>query len=237
MANQLFKNFPELQYTLNTGKIITVKDFFRKGAIEQESVNSFIEYSTYELLDGERPDVVATKLYGDGELHWTIFLVNQLDNYYDWHMDGETFERYINEKFMGQTITAINISDIISSTGKFLIGERVTTNTGTVGNVIDVDGQKKQLVVSGVFQAGDIVTGATSGKSFTIQTVKEHKDDVDYFINSDKVIRNFGGSGWTEVSHYDAEWTLNENRRKIKVIRPNKIKRVVAEFERVMSNG
>ena len=33
MANQFFKNFPEIQYTLNTGKIITIKDFFRKSAL------------------------------------------------------------------------------------------------------------------------------------------------------------------------------------------------------------
>ena len=61
MANKFFTNFPEIQYTLNTGKIITIKDFFRKGSIQQEAVNNYIEYETYELTDGERPDVVAAK--------------------------------------------------------------------------------------------------------------------------------------------------------------------------------
>ena len=42
MSNQLFKNFPEIQYTLSTGKIVTIKDFFRKSTIEQDSVNSVI---------------------------------------------------------------------------------------------------------------------------------------------------------------------------------------------------
>ena len=30
MAQEYFKNFPEMQYTLSDGKIITIKDFFRK---------------------------------------------------------------------------------------------------------------------------------------------------------------------------------------------------------------
>ena len=103
MANQFFKNFPEIQYTLNTGKIITIKDFFRKSSVEQDAVNDLVEYSYYELLDGERPDVVASKLYGDGDLHWTFFLVNDFTNYYDWFMDNATFEAYLDEKYQGQS--------------------------------------------------------------------------------------------------------------------------------------
>ena len=128
MANQFFKNFPEIQYTLNTGKIITIKDFFRKSSVEQDAVNDLVEYSYYELLDGERPDVVASKLYGDGDLHWTFFLVNDFTNYYDWFMDNATFETYLDEKYQGQVLNATVSSDIVSGTGKFLIGEVVTSD-------------------------------------------------------------------------------------------------------------
>ena len=47
--------------------------FFRKSKIEQESVNSIIDYQFYELKDGERPDIVAHRLYGSSKLHWTFF--------------------------------------------------------------------------------------------------------------------------------------------------------------------
>jgi len=97
MSNQLFKNFPEIQYTLSTGKIVTIKDFFRKSTIEQESVNSVISYTFYEIQDGERPDVVADRLYGDSDLHWTFFLVNEMDNYYQWYKDQVTFETILKK--------------------------------------------------------------------------------------------------------------------------------------------
>ena len=67
MANKLFQNFPTMQYTLNNGKIITIKDFFRKAKIESASLDSIIEYQYYEILEGERPDIVASKLYGDSD--------------------------------------------------------------------------------------------------------------------------------------------------------------------------
>ena len=69
MANQIFKNFPNIQYTLNTGKIVTIKDFFRKAKVETSALDSVIEYQYYEILEGERPDIVAAKLYGDSVIY------------------------------------------------------------------------------------------------------------------------------------------------------------------------
>ena len=68
MANQYFENFPTTQYKLSNGKWITIKDFFRKSKIDQAALNNVIDYEYYELTDGERPDVVATKLYGNGDI-------------------------------------------------------------------------------------------------------------------------------------------------------------------------
>ena len=40
MANKLFEKFPSIQYTLNTGKIVTIKDFFRKAKVETRALDS-----------------------------------------------------------------------------------------------------------------------------------------------------------------------------------------------------
>ena len=83
MANQYFKNFPEIQYTLSDGKIVYIKDFFRKSKIDQEAVAAITDYEKYYIKDGERPDVLADKFYGNSDLHWVFFMVNDLENYYD----------------------------------------------------------------------------------------------------------------------------------------------------------
>ena len=50
MADKFFTNFPEIQYRMNDGKVIYIKDFFRKSKIEQESVSSIVEYSTFQTV-------------------------------------------------------------------------------------------------------------------------------------------------------------------------------------------
>ena len=52
-------------------KVVFIKDFFRKSKIEK-SVSSIIDYTKYNLKF-ERPDVLATNLYNNADLHWTFF--------------------------------------------------------------------------------------------------------------------------------------------------------------------
>ena len=99
MAQEFFKNFPEMQYKLDSGKIITIKDFFRKSNIQGTAREAVINYTYHELQEGDRPDVLASKLYGNGDLHWIFFMVNDLNNYYDWWKDQSTFQQYIEKKY------------------------------------------------------------------------------------------------------------------------------------------
>lgn len=243
----MFQNFPELEYTLNTGKVITIKDFFRKAKIETSSLDSIIEYQYYEILDGERPDVVATKLYGDGDLHWTFFLVNDFDNYYDWHMDLTTFEIYMNAKFPGQTINARLSTDIVSSASKFLVGETLTSNLGKTAKITRVEPSYNRISIEGsdtfvtpVYPDTETVTGTRSGKSFEIESVTEHRDAACYYKNAAGDRRNYPDTAnppvWTAVSHYTEEYDENETNRRIKIISPSKIGTVLREFERIMSD-
>jgi len=236
MSNQLFKNFPEIQYTLSTGKIVTIKDFFRKSMIEQDAVNSVISYTYYEIQDGERPDVVADRLYGDSELHWTFFLVNDMDNYYQWHKDNVTFEKYINEMYPEYWLIASDSTDIVSSSSKWLLGEIIESGSQK-GNVISVQPTFNRIgVAGGSWNANDVVTGKVSGKSFTVSSVVNGPDGIDHYVNSEGHKRNNLTTGFTPVTYYTHDYEQNETNRKIKVIRPEYIRRVVSEFEKVMAS-
>jgi len=237
MANQLFQNFPKLQYKLSDGKIVTIRDFFRKARIEQATIPSLTNYTYYEILEGERPDVVAAKLYGDSDLHWKLFLVNEYTNYYEWYLDQESFELFMDEKYPGQALIASNYSDIIDADNKFVLGEKITTPSGKEGRIIKIEPLHKRICTAAdSFVNGEVVTGAISGKSFTIQSAIWERDSVSHYENADGLKRNHAGDGWSQVSKFDHEYEHNEEKRKIKVIRPEFIKRVVSEFERVMKN-
>ena len=236
MSNQLFKNFPEIQYTLSTGKIVTIKDFFRKSTIEQESVNSVISYTFYEIQDGERPDVVADRLYGDSDLHWTFFLVNDMDNYYQWYKDQTTFENQLKEMYPEYWLISNRSTDIVSKNDKWLLGEIIETSQQS-GNVISVQPTFNRIgVAGGSWNVNDVVTGKVSGKSFTVSSVVSGPDGIDHYVNSEGLRRNTIDTGFTPVTYYTHDYEVNETNRKIKVIRPEYIRRVVSEFEKVMAS-
>ena len=239
MASQFFQNFPEIQYQLD-GKVIYIKDFFRKSRIEQDAVNSIIEYNYYELEEGERPDIAATKLYGNGDLHWTFFLVNDFQNYYDWFKDVTSFESYISKKYPGQIAIASQSTDIVARktsvgdvSNKSLLGEKVTSVSGE-GRVILVEPEHNRIAIDGEgFVANETITGKVSTKSFTPTSVIDHKDGVAYYKNG-SLRKNTESSGYTSVTNYDDEYEKNEAKRKIKIISPVIINNVVSRFEKVM---
>jgi hypothetical protein len=259
MSNKLFENFPSIQYTLNTGEIVRVKDFFRKAKVEAKALDSIIEYQYYEILEGERPDIVASKIYGDGDLHWTFWLVNDWDNYYDWFMDYQTFENYMAEKFQGQNLIVENSSDIVTTPtydttlvstdnplghkhdNKILIGETLTSGTKEV-SVLSVDPTFNRVVVQGdSIEANDVMVSKTNlnlgtNLSFTVESVSDAKDGVHHYKDSVGNRRTYGGTGYTAVTHYTEEYEENELKRQIKIIRPQRIRRVLREFERIMSD-
>tara|TARA_Y100000361_G_scaffold121013_1_gene112827 strand:- start:673 stop:1383 length:711 start_codon:yes stop_codon:yes gene_type:complete len=235
MSSRYFQNFPEITYKLNDGKVIKIKDFFRKSKIEQEAVKELISYNKYELTDGERPDVVAARIYNDQNLHWTFLLVNDIENYYDWHKDNQTFERYINKKFPGQLAIGTQSTDILTSSSKFLMGEKVTS-VSSEGRIIEVSPLEKRICIEdGNFVANELITGSVSGKSFTPTSVINQQDGVKYYKNADGLKRNTELSGYSSVTFYEDEFNLNEEKRTINYIEPQIMPAILKKFNEVMS--
>jgi len=244
MSNKLYENFPTIPYRLSNGKLVTIKDFFRKAKISSFSMSSVVDYEYYELSEGDRPDVVATKLYGDGDLHWVLFLVNDMENYYDWYLSSEEFENHIDSFYKGQYLTFANREDVVQypnfdnqgnllNTRKYLLGEKVTTLKGT-GHILEVDPLNKRVrVESSLWESGETLVG--KNKSSQIVSVIEPRDVISHYENSEGMKTNVPTSGYSSVSLWQREFDLNEEKRKIKIIKPSSISRVITEFEKLMS--
>ncbi len=57
-------------------------------------------FDTYDVKEGETPEIIAHKLYGDSELHWVIMLINDItDRYHQWPMNTPQFLAFINDKY------------------------------------------------------------------------------------------------------------------------------------------
>ena len=57
-------------------------------------------FDKYDVKEGEKPEDVAFKWFGDPELHWVILMTNNVtDRYYDWPMNQAQFAEYLDDKY------------------------------------------------------------------------------------------------------------------------------------------
>jgi len=96
-----FDRFPLLAYDVagnenykllpNILKRVKLRSGLRSG--------SFL-FDSYDVQDGERPEDIAFKLYGDAELHWIVLMTNNVtDRYYQWPLTQPQFQEHLTDKY------------------------------------------------------------------------------------------------------------------------------------------
>ncbi len=192
MAQGFFKHIPNIQYDFKSdGKFYQAKDLFRKVSVWNHLQEGITGYSYYRITEGERPDVVAAKLYGDSTLYWLFWLVNEnLQDHNDWPKSQQLFQKFLDRKYPGKCLVASNSTDIVTSTNKFTLGEKVSQSSTAYGFVTEVNPTHNRITVqiptasTDSFTAGATVTGASSEKSFTISSVQNERDAINHYLDS-----------------------------------------------------
>ena len=236
MAQKYFKHFPTINFDVkNDGNLIQAKDIFRNIRVSSDAEDAITGYEYYYINDQDRPDVLASKLYGDATLYWLFWMVNdQFAIYNDWPKSQSILDKFINRKYSGKALVANQQSDIVSSSdSKFLQGEKVVGSTSSAfGFVTKIDPTNKQLIlndVQGVFQDGETVTGSQSTKSFTLSSVRNFSDSPHHYVNSDG--NKTTSETTTMVTNSEYEQTLNDSKRNIRYIKVDFIPQLLREFK------
>ena len=96
-----FDAFPVIPYDAKGDlNFKDVTNLLRRVGMRAKLKSNTLLYDTYDVKEGETPEMIAHKLYGDPELHWIILLVNDItDRYHQWPMTGGQFLDYINDKY------------------------------------------------------------------------------------------------------------------------------------------
>ena len=67
-----------------------------------EALVGVCEFEKHIIVDGETPEILAHKFYGDSELHWIILYGNgsKFQNpYYDWPMTNYDLNKFVAKKY------------------------------------------------------------------------------------------------------------------------------------------
>lgn len=227
-----FQKFPQTVYTLdNRSSVQIVTNITLRMKISDEIANNFSGYDLYDIIDGETPESLAFQFYGDANLHWIILHANEiLDPRFDWVLSTNDLYQYALNKYdrvngihhfedSNGNITNGNVSLTVSTITGFAQGAAITSNVdNNIGYVTSIPDSSTLVVraTKGSFQTGDQLILA-SNSSFRSN------------VTASTVL-----SG-TPITNLAFEEEQNEARRRIKIIKPQYIERIIKEFESKLS--
>ena len=229
---QFFDYFPKIAYDISKGDYTTYQTptniFLRIGVIK-DTMENISSYYIYDIKDGERPEILADKVYGTSEAHWIILMANDKhDGAYDWPLNYNDFNNYIANKYRARAGGgSLTDNQVIAWSQNSVAGansihhyEKVVDTTDvnsrtttTFRYVVDYD---KQTTVAPTDVPYDYYTGLSDAGAFSTYSVNGK-------TVREKIYRN-------KVSIYDYEFQVNEDKRQIKIIKPEYYTQIVDEL-------
>lgn len=98
-----FSKFPKMYYDFlinGKRKLYTITDITKNVRVRKEILANISLYDEYDIKDGETPEIIAEKIYGNAKYHWIIMLVNERYNYTDdFPMTYYELEQHITRKY------------------------------------------------------------------------------------------------------------------------------------------
>ena len=102
-----FQYFPNIQYAQSINKAgkpnhINIKDYFHLLTVSDDVYREETLYTSYIVKDGERPDQISYKFYGDEQFYWVILQINEIVDYYtEWPLSQHELTQFTNKKYGG----------------------------------------------------------------------------------------------------------------------------------------
>ena len=156
-----FSFFPQTYYTLDDrNSVQVVTNIMMRGVVNRSLQDNYSAYDEYDIPDGDTPEIVSDKIYGNPNYHWLILHFNNIiDPRFEWPLSSSNLINYCNSKYINP--------------------QGIHHYEDAEGNIVD---------------------------SFNIGTA-------------------------TPISNFQYEESINESKRRIKVLKPRYLQAVVEEFE------
>jgi hypothetical protein len=222
--SSFFDKFPVIRYQISGVKYSsfqTIRNLLFRTSIIREALNNSSAYIKYIIQDGDTPEILAAKMYGDPQAHWMILYANDmLDAQYDWPMTSTVFPKYLVDKYRSaaEADRGMALQDY-----EVLAWTQDTTNEASYHHYEKVIKRENQAELS------------TTETRFIINKSRLTDDPLDvphdYYDNladvQDVTPINLEINGETviqtayrnAVTHFDYEDELNESKRTIRIIK------------------
>ena len=133
---QYFDTLPKIVYTNSAGQSLAMTNLLARASVIPQILKDPLVYYSYDIQEGDTPEIIAHKYYGDSYRYWIVLFANELlDPQWDWPMTYNIFEQYLADKY-----PSTNIYVEVEYYEKVITQYDVNTQTTTVNKVrIDED--------------------------------------------------------------------------------------------------
>lgn len=210
-----FDKFPVLAYDIAGKKLsnyqISTNIFFRIRIL-REILGNISAYYEYLVSDSDTPEILADKIYGNPEAHWVILMANDIiDAQYDWPLNYKNFNNYIINKY----------GSIANAKTQIHHYEKVVTR----------EEQLTGIVTESRFTVNfDKLTNNTPTVPYDYyENLPETQEVNTYNLENGRTVTEIIRR--EAITYYDYESQLNDNKRSIKIIKPEYYGQILKEFE------
>ena len=115
-----FRRFPLMAYDIKGNKQYKLlPDILRRVKLRTGIRNGSFLFDKYNVKEGERPEDIAFKYYGDAELHWVVLMFNDVtDRFYQWPMSQPQFDEFLTDKYGAGNEDSAHHYELTKSSGK-----------------------------------------------------------------------------------------------------------------------
>ena len=114
-----FSQFPLMAYDMAGNKQYKLlPNILRRVKLRSGIRSGSFLFDNYDVKDGERPEDIAFKYYGDPELHWVVLMTNNItDRYYQWPLTQPQFQEHLKDKYGAGNEDAVHHYEITQTSG------------------------------------------------------------------------------------------------------------------------
>ena len=115
-----FDRFPLMAYDVAGNKNYKLlPDILRRVKLRSGLRSGSFLFDNYDVIDGEKPEDVAFKWFGDAQLHWVILMTNNItDRYYQWPLTQPQFQEHLTDKYGAGSEDAVHHYEKTQDSGK-----------------------------------------------------------------------------------------------------------------------
>lgn len=205
-----FETLPKVNMTDYKGSVMKMTNLLSRVEVIQSLLNDPLLFYSYDIQEGDTPEIVADKYYGDSYRYWLVMFSNQLfDPQWDWPLTSRQLGDYMFAKY--KTLPAQTYAEVIATIQQTVKEYRqviTTTDSRTLEKTT------KTIVIDGTIYAA----GVDSTTTQSLPNSASVTQTVEYEI----------------ISIYDYELEKNEKKRNINLINSKYASQVEAQLQTLM---